>query len=1466
MSRRRPCDVAIVGMGCRFPEAGDLFTFWADALGDRGAADRASTREAETRAEHAMVADVVLAALADAGIAPERQRGDRVEVVVGSGGGFDNDAFRRLGDQLGWDGALFIDDVGFSSIAALDMASRALSVRQADLALAIGVSIEQPTDDQPSGRSVGVFVLKRLADAERDGDRVYAVLKGIGLSDEGRGSASRCARAIRRACRIAGASPETLGLIEGRGLPAELRALRAVLPPLESGPRVLGAAATPGQAAAASGTASLIRAALSLFHRVLPPTSSGGHAPALVDGNGFEQPTAPRPWIHGDPDAPRRAGVNVPSRSGYCVHAVLEEHAASPDQITPGVLTNWDCEAFLLAADDRVALADRVRDLREQLQRRGRDRVNLKDLAYTLNTEREPKGGKVRLGLVAGSFDELTKHLETIEPCLRNASNQRVRDARGLYFWQDPPGRQGEGTLAFLFPGEGSQYPGMLADLCPHFPELRTVLDTADRIARESGEAVPPSRRLFADSSSASGGLWATDTAVTAVLSSQWGMFQVLSRLGLRPDAVVGHSSGELPALAAAGVLDTERSLESALSRLAAIFRKLEAEGAIPQARLTAVGVNRAQAEAACRTHGGSVVVAIDNCPHQVVLAGPPDATEQVVADLREGGAMCEDLPFARAYHTPAFSAVLKPLEAFYAGLDFHRPKTRVYSCSNGERMPDEPEAIRRLGLRVFVDVGARGNLCGYVDDALRGKPVFAVAANLARRSGTKQLNHLVASLFAQGMPIDAAYLYARRRPQRIDLAGEPAPPQTTEPKAPKLTRIDHFDSKPTGLGASRLRLDVEPLRLVNGNGDGNGRSHHRKAAVAVEALVATALAEPPAMEVVDKALSLPPEAIPADEAMLAYLNTMNVFLKTQSEVMAAYLRSASGELQVATEEEIAPGFPEPGPWAGAILAGEPGRWISTEFPLDASSDPVAADHTLGGRRISAIDPERKGLAVLPFFVMAEMVAQVGSLLAPPGLVLEGLEDVQAHKWVGYDPETVLAMHGECDSEDPRRVRVSLRHRKRSASTDAGGGRLVFEGVARFAEQTPAPVEPKPLHLSAPKPSKFTAERLYDEQWLFHGPSMQPLTKLGMVGDEGISGTLVVLPLEDLLRPGLDSRFHTDLVVLDGFTQLLGCWGLDVFEQGDVIFPLRLGGVTIHGDRPDVGTSVLCRIHIGEIERHRVQVDAELIRPDGLVWMRIEDWQDWRFYWPSRYRDVFRAPDSILIGEPLPLEGVATRDAAAVWLAPPIDMARPVWRDVLERVQLGPDERAEILSQGGSDLRRTHQLWGRAAAKEAVRRIWLEQGGEPRFPADLVVTHDADGHPRFADLARPDFAEPAVSIAHAEGVAVALAARCPHARPGIDVVPLDARSHRFTTHEQALLAQADASESEWAARLAAAKQAAAKAIGIRPTSDSTRLEARRVDFNSGTVLIHDVQDQSDLIVHTNRRKDHAWAWTLGAEA
>ena len=158
---------------------------------------------------------------------------------------------------------------------------------------------------------------------------------------------------------------------------------------------------------------------------------------------------------------------------------------------------------------------------------------------------------------------------------------------------------------------------------------------------------------------------------MNVVLNAQWAMYQLLIQLGLRPDAVVGHSSGELLALSAAGVFPADRILEQKLARLGAIFRNFESSGDLPEAHLVAVAADRGRVAAICRAvAAGGTAVAMDNCPHQVVLAVPTPEFERLVARLRAESILWEDLPFSRAYHTPELRAGCRPDRRFLRGHD----------------------------------------------------------------------------------------------------------------------------------------------------------------------------------------------------------------------------------------------------------------------------------------------------------------------------------------------------------------------------------------------------------------------------------------------------------------------------------------------------------------------------------------------------------------------------------------------------------------------------------------------------------------------------------------------------------------------------------------------------------------------------------------------------------------------------
>jgi phosphopantetheinyl transferase (holo-ACP synthase) len=787
-------------------------------------------------------------------------------------------------------------------------------------------------------------------------------------------------------------------------------------------------------------------------------------------------------------------------------------------------------------------------------------------------------------------------------------------------------------------------------------------------------------------------------------------------------------------------------------------------------------------------------------------------------------------------------------------------------------------------GIDVLVDVGARGNLAGFVEDTLRGRPAFAIAANLPRRSGLLQLNHVVASLFARGADLDARHLYARRRPERIDFEASPSPPPSVSSIAvgfpamslsPALVErlLRHTDERVEESSGFEPWVDGPHERSTS-----NGFHPHVSVdshPVALETQRST-LAESSRFSVAEV-----PSAADLDATLLDFQATMAEFLRTQQAVMDAYL--APG-LAVGEEFEfhlpaptLIPTAVEGGPWAGTLTALVDGVEAVSTVILDAEGDPVAEHHTLGGRRISAVHPEWRGLPVLPFAVMAEILAQAATRLRP-GLAVVALRDVRAHRWIRYEAGPVaLEIRARVEPDDASLIRVAIHNRGPVGAMNPLEP-PVFEGIVAFDEATPiGPVAP-PFAIDQRRDCRFTPESIYGDQWLFHGPVLQAVVGIGPIGPSGIEGTLRVRPFAPLLRDGEDaSALRTDPIILDNFTHLLGGWGLDeLADDGDVIFPLRMGELAIFGASPSVGEDVACRIAIREVERHRVLVDADLVRSDGSTWMKIRGWEDWRFHWPGRYRDGFRQPDRTFLGEPLDLPAELKGRVSAVWLEPPSDMGRPVWRDVLEHVQLGVDERSAYLALPGPDSRRTHRLWGRIAAKEAARRLWLDRGGETVYPADLMVDRDALGRPHLRSRLGHN-SLPSISIAHVDGVAVALASLDAMGWVGIDVEPIVSRSATFESTaflpgEIALLGDRSGDDrAEWVARLWCAKEAVAKATGQGFVDGPSGVEVVTVD-ESGTLgvrlrgsLARACQALAWRVVEVTsaRRGDHVWAWTLG---
>ena len=278
-----------------------------------------------------------------------------------------------------------------------------------------------------------------------------------------------------------------------------------------------------------------------------------------------------------------------------------------------------------------------------------------------------------------------------------------------------------------------------------------------------------------------------------AVITADRALFRVLSLLGISPEAMVGHSSGELMALEAAGavVLTGDAELVQLIKAGNQMLEALMTAQDIPAGVLLAVGgVDRQAINAAIETAAEFLALAMDNCPHQFVLCGTETSIAAARARFLEQGGICQTLPFKRAYHTERFEPVLTPLRDYFRQATVTSPAIPLYSCMTAGPFPTEPEAIRAYavqqwarpvrfretiealyadGFRVFVEVGPRSNLVSFVNDILKGQEFLAVATNVHYRSGITQLNHALALLAAHGVAMELDLLYKHRAPRRLD-------------------------------------------------------------------------------------------------------------------------------------------------------------------------------------------------------------------------------------------------------------------------------------------------------------------------------------------------------------------------------------------------------------------------------------------------------------------------------------------------------------------------------------------------------------------------------------------------------------------------------------------------------------------------------------------------------------------------
>ncbi|MFF8026015.1 beta-ketoacyl synthase N-terminal-like domain-containing protein, partial [Streptomyces sp. NPDC007896] len=719
----------------------------------------------------------------------------------------------RIANRLDLGGANYtVDAACASSLTAVDVACKELASGTSDLVLCGGADLHNGINDyllfasahalSPSGRSapfdsaadgialgegVGCVVLKRLADAERDGDRVYAVIKGVGSASDGRALGLTAPRpegqynALTRAYRNARISPAEVGLVEAHGTGTvvgdrtELGSLTRVFEEAGAPPGAcaLGSVKSQiGHTKCAAGLAGLIKTSLALHTGVKPPTLHLTEPNPAWDAQSspFAFHTEARPWSAAP--AERVAGVSAFGFGGTNFHVVLRAYEDGPPPVTSA--QHWPAELFTFRGADRAAAVRAASELLTLVEADAGpyEPWRLRDFALAASRRADAattRGARTWIALVAGSAEELT-------PLLRRAVAGEHAPKEGLFTADD----DATGDVALLFPGQGSQRPGMFAELFVAFPELQRNLRLDETTARV---LFPPA--AFDETGRKEQQERITDTTVAQPALGLTGLaaFQLLTRAGVRPAMAAGHSYGELAALAAAGALTPDALLRTSRARAAAI---LGATGKGDPGTMAAVAAGEPEVAAALTAAhlADSVVTANRNSPRQTVISGPTEDVLTAVERLRAQGLGAKRIPVACAFHSPLVAAAGETFAEVLADVPFAPIDFPVWSNRTATRYPPGPEEIRaelaaqigspvrfadqieamyEAGARVFVEAGPGSVLTRLVGAVLGDRPHRTVALEDGRRAGLPGFLAALAQLAVAGADIKASWLFQGR-------------------------------------------------------------------------------------------------------------------------------------------------------------------------------------------------------------------------------------------------------------------------------------------------------------------------------------------------------------------------------------------------------------------------------------------------------------------------------------------------------------------------------------------------------------------------------------------------------------------------------------------------------------------------------------------------------------------------------
>ena len=713
-----------------------------------------------------------------------------------------NCAAGRVANRLNLGGTNCVVDAACgSSLGALNMAAMELWTGKADMAITGGVDtfndifmfmcfcktpalsktgharpFSADNDGTILGEGIGMIVLKRLSDAERDGDRIYACINAVGTSSDGKGKALYApsvpgqVKALKRAYEQSGIDPHDISMIEahgtgtGAGDKVEVDALKEVYG-VSSTNRpwcALGSVKSQiGHTKAAAGSANIIKAAMALYNKVIPPTIKVSQPAASLIGEDipFYLPNQPRPWIT-DEGKTRHAALSSMGFGGSNFHVILSEYKSEKAEY------DWErnVELMTISGND----ASEVKNKLQALKTSKEIRRFAAEARKSFNTS-----DKARLAFVIDSNTDIEKLITDISNKLDTCENKDFTLPNGACFSTMTE----QGKIGILFPGQGSQYPGMALSLMCTSPAAFNALARADKQIGKLDEAgnhladfIYPRPNYNAEKDALNAELLkATDIAQPSLGAVSIGMYKTLRDFGLEPSGFAGHSYGELVSLCAAGLFDSD-----ALSLISRKRGQLMAQGTGDRGGMIAVIGERSSVEAVMSEEKLDLVVANHNSNKQVVLSGKTSEVERAKDVFKARKIKATVLNVAGAFHSKFVADAAKPFYEYLKDFEFGKLNYPVYANTTAEEYPTNIEEARKLlgnqlanqvrfveiikkmyadGIRTFIEVGPGAVLSGLIKNILdtTDYKVITMDSSKGKNSSVVDFGRALAQLAAIG-------------------------------------------------------------------------------------------------------------------------------------------------------------------------------------------------------------------------------------------------------------------------------------------------------------------------------------------------------------------------------------------------------------------------------------------------------------------------------------------------------------------------------------------------------------------------------------------------------------------------------------------------------------------------------------------------------------------------------------------